>query len=41
MYVHTPLFVPEHFLASSRNGQYGAAVECVDWATTAILHELR
>jgi len=40
-YVHVPLFVPEHFLKSSRNGQYGAAVECVDWATAALLHELR
>ncbi len=41
MYVHVPLFVPDHFLANSRNGQYGAAVECVDWATAAILRELQ
>ena len=41
MYVHVPLFVPEHFLVNSRNGPYGAAVECVDWAAAAILHELR
>ena len=39
MYVHVPLFVPEHFLLSSRNGQYGAAVECIDWAMGALLHE--
>jgi arylsulfatase A-like enzyme len=40
MYVHVPLFVPEHFLASARNGPYGAAVECMDWAAAAILHEV-
>jgi arylsulfatase A-like enzyme len=41
MYVHVPLFVPEYFRAGARNGAYGAAVECVDWAMAAILHELR
>lgn len=41
MYVHIPLFVPEHFLINSQNGQYGAAVEYIDWATSVIIYELR
>jgi arylsulfatase A-like enzyme len=41
MYVHVPLYVPPAFLDRSRNGAYGAAVECIDWCTGAILHELR
>ena len=40
MYVHTPLFVPPRFLNEARNGPYGAAVECIDWAADAILYEL-
>ncbi len=40
MYVHTPLFVPPALQKRSRNGKYGAAVECIDWAAGAILHEL-
>lgn len=40
MYVHLPIFVPAHFLARARNGKYGAAVECVDWATGVLLAEL-
>jgi arylsulfatase A-like enzyme len=40
MYVHRPLIVPEHFMARSTNGRYGAAVECIDWSTSLILHEL-
>ncbi len=40
-YVHTPLFAPRHFLKRSRNGVYGAAVECIDWAAGALMHELR
>ena len=40
MYVHQPLFVPESFMKNSDNGSYGAAVECIDWATDAILYEL-
>ncbi len=40
MYVHNPRFVPENFRKNSRNGNYGAAVECIDWATGAILKEL-
>ena len=41
MYVHQPLCVPERFMKDSDNGSYGAAVECIDWATDAILYELK
>jgi arylsulfatase A len=41
MYVHVPLFVPEHFRADSRNGAYGAAVACIDWAAAALFRELK
>lgn len=41
MYVHVPIFVPEHFLADSRNGPYGAAVACIDWAMAVLFFELR
>jgi len=41
MYVHLPLYVPDRFLRESKNGRYGAAVACIDWATGVILHELR
>lgn len=41
LYVHTPLFVSEHFMATSRNGRYGGAVAAIDWATGAIMHALR
>lgn len=40
MYVHMPLYVPERFRSTSRNGAFGAAVECIDWSTGAIMHEL-
>ena len=40
MHVHVPIYVPDHFLRESKNGRYGAAVECIDWATGVILHEL-
>ncbi len=40
MYVHLPIYVQEHFAAASRNGPYGAAVACIDWAADVILHEL-
>jgi arylsulfatase A len=40
MHVHLPLYVSERFMQQSRNGAYGAAVECVDWVTGVILHEL-
>ena len=41
VYVHLPIYVQARFLASSRNGAYGGAVEAIDWATGVILHELR
>jgi arylsulfatase A-like enzyme len=41
MYVHLPIYPPNRFLKESRNGRYGAAVACIDWAAGAILHELR
>ncbi len=41
MYVHTPLFVPEVFMQKSRNRRYGAAVSAIDWATGALMHELK
>lgn len=41
MYVHVPLFVPKTFLDASRNGAYGGAVGCIDWAMGAIDAELK
>jgi len=41
MYVHLPLYVPQHFLDESRNGKYGAAVACIDWAMGVIMHQVR
>jgi arylsulfatase A-like enzyme len=41
MHVHLPNYAPEHFLRASRNGRYGAAVACIDWATGVLLHELK
>ena len=40
MHVHLPHYPPERFLKQAKNGQYGAAVECVDWATDVIMGEL-
>lgn len=40
LWVHLPLLVPECFRVGSRNGAYGAAVACIDWALAALLHEL-
>jgi arylsulfatase A-like enzyme len=40
MYVHVPLFVPKPFLEQSRNGAYGGAVACIDWAMHMIDAEL-
>jgi arylsulfatase A-like enzyme len=40
MYVHLPLYVPERFRKNSKNGRYGAAVECIDWAASVITAEL-
>ncbi|MCP3910983.1 MAG: sulfatase [Actinomycetia bacterium] len=41
MYVHLPIYVQERFAAASRNGPYGAAVACIDWAADVLLHELQ
>lgn len=40
MHVHLPLYAPERFTKTSKNGDYGACVECVDWATSCILYQL-
>jgi len=40
MYVHVPLFIPRQFLDISRNGAYGGAVACIDWAMGMIEAEL-
>ena len=40
MHVHLPLYAPDRFQRESRNGRYGAAVACVDWAAGVIMHEL-
>lgn len=41
LYVHLPIYVQPRFAAQSTNGDYGAAVESIDWATAVLLHELR
>jgi arylsulfatase A len=41
MYVHLPLYVPDRFQKESRNGDYGAAVACIDWVTGVLLDELK
>lgn len=41
MHVHLPIYVPDRFLRESKNGRYGAAVACIDWAAGVILHELK
>jgi len=40
MYVHLPIYVQDRFQRESRNGSYGAAVRCIDWALDVLLHEL-
>ncbi len=40
LYVHLPIYVQERFARQAKNGPYGAAVECIDWATDVIVHEL-
>jgi len=40
MHVHLPLYAPERFVRQSQNGDYGACVECVDWAAGCLLHKL-
>lgn len=41
MHVHLPLYAPEIFRKTSRNGDYGACVAAIDWAMGAIVHELK
>jgi arylsulfatase A-like enzyme len=41
MYVHLPVYAPQHFVDRSENGRYGAGVECVDWSVSVILWELK
>jgi arylsulfatase A-like enzyme len=41
MYVHLPIYVPDRFLAESRNGPYGGAVAAIDWSVGVIVDELR
>lgn len=41
MYVHTPLFVPEHFMEQSKNGRLGAAVAAIDWSIGEIMWALK
>ena len=41
MHVHLPHYPPERFVRESENGEYGAAVACIDWATDVLLHELQ
>ena len=41
MYVHLPLYTSSIFLKNSKNGAYGAAVSCIDWATDVILSEVK
>jgi arylsulfatase A len=40
MHVHVPIYVPDRFMKESRNGLYGGAVSCIDWALGAIMHEV-
>jgi len=40
MHVHVPLYVPDRFMHESKNGRYGAAVECINWSVEVILDEL-
>lgn len=40
MHVHLPLYAGAEFLKKSRNGDFGACVEAIDWSVSVILHEL-
>jgi arylsulfatase A-like enzyme len=40
MYVHLPIYVPDRFMRETKNGRYGGAVACVDWACGVLMHEL-
>lgn len=41
MHVHLPHYPPHRFIPESKNGVYGAAVACIDWATSVLFHELK
>jgi len=41
MHVHLPLYAPAHFIKASRNGDYGACVAAIDWATAALVYALK
>jgi len=41
MHVHVPIYAPPRFMKESKNGRYGAAVACIDWAAGVLLHELK
>ena len=41
MHVHLPLYAAERFVQQSGNGDYGACVEAVDWATACLLEQLK
>ena len=40
MHVHLPLYAAEPFVRASANGDYGACVAAVDWATDCIVRKL-
>ena len=41
MHVHLPIYAAERFMRESRNGRYGAAVGCIDWAAGVLVNELK
>jgi len=41
MHVHLPLYAADRFVRESGNGDYGACVAAIDWATDVLLHELK
>lgn len=41
MHVHLPLLAAERFIKQSRNGPYGAMVECIDWSMEVLMRELK
>lgn len=41
MHVHLPLYSSRQFINKSRNGDYGACVMAIDWATQVIVDELK
>lgn len=40
MHVHLPHYAAERFVAESENGDFGACVASLDWASGVIVHEL-